>query len=146
MNEKDIILKAIDLLKAIKDNDLTQAKELVDWLNLNFVESENLPCFNEVFPFYELYQNSFNKSNEALFYVLNNLDNVKNIDRIRWIISVQQSIHTADNENMRELIISTLALDELKDYHFPHLIQLCVTIDDYDLLEIVRDKLSIKEE
>ena len=72
MTEKEIILKSIDLLKAIKQNDIEKTKELVEYLNVNFESTENIFNFNEIITLYEIFAN-MTYITDSFAYVLNNL-------------------------------------------------------------------------
>lgn len=133
MSEKDVILKAISLLEAIKTNNIDLTKSIVDELNANFVPTENVINFNELLPLYDIYSN-LKVSNESFEYVLDNLKNIFNIDRIRWSISIRKILIEDNKAKMEELIINTLNKKDLADYQIPLLVQLSVTVDRYDLL------------
>lgn len=141
MSEKDVILKAISLLEAIKTNNIDLTKSIVDELNANFVPTENVINFNELLPLYDIYSN-LKVSNESFEYVLDNLKNIFNIDRIRWSISIRKILIEDNKAKMEELIINTLNKKDLADYQIPLLVQLSVTVDRYDLLNQIRERIK----
>jgi hypothetical protein len=133
MNEKEIILKSINLLEAIRVNDVSLTKSLVEELNNNFIPTENVTTFNELIPLYDIY-NNLKVPNESFEYVINNLNNIYNVDRIKWSILIRKLLIENNKENMKNLIVDTLSQEIVFNYQIPLLIQLCVTIDRYDLL------------
>lgn len=141
MNEKEIILKSINLLEAIRINNVSLTKSLVEELNNNFVPTENITTFNELIPLYDIY-NNLKVPNESFEYVINNLNNIYNVDRIKWSILIRKLLIENNKENIKNLIIDTLSQEIIFDYQIPLLVQLCVTIDRYDLLNQIREKIK----
>jgi hypothetical protein len=85
MDNNEILLKSLSLLEAIYEDNLEEAKVLVEYLNDNFKPNNNFLYLNELLPL-ELIVN--NIKNNTILYVLNNLNNVsKNIDELRWNIN-----------------------------------------------------------
>ena len=88
MTESEIVSKAIDLVEAINNNDLTNTIEIIDYFNNNFTPTKSIPNLNNQIPLYELIIKHIN--NECYYYLLDNLQWFDNIDQLKWDIKVQQ--------------------------------------------------------
>ena len=137
----EIILTAISLLNAIKDNNLDLTKELVENLNNNFQPNPDLTDLGQIISFFAIFENNNFDSNDALDYALENLNNVNNTETTKWIIKFSKLMSERNEEKIKEFITEYLNSDKIYDYQTANLIQLCIIIDDYELLEQVRKKI-----
>jgi hypothetical protein len=130
MNFKEITLVIIDLVFAIKNNNLEQTKEYVEILNNNFNPNEmEVYYLNEMLGFADL--NSFNL-NESLTYVLYNLKYLTNVDKIKWEIQIIQVLAKYQlNKNpsiIENFIKDSISNNAIENYQFNGLIRLCHVI------------------
>lgn len=131
MTETDLVLTTIELLKAINQNDLENTKILVDYLNNNFEPMEGFMSLDEVIPLNDM----LNNNNESFLYVINNLQNYPNIDRIQWYITVKMLQSNNDNNKIEQFIIDSINSNNVEDYQVINLINLCTRTQRYDLLD-----------
>lgn len=142
----DILLNALSLLEAIYKNDLEKAKILVDYLNNNFEPQDGLYFLNDIIPLNSIVNNV---NNDTVLYVLNNLKHMPEaIEQLKWNINSIYLLKENDPEIIKEFILNIINNNKIQNYQIPVLIQLCVTIDNYDLLENIRSifKNNIEQE
>ena len=139
---KEIIMTSISLLNAINNNDLNLTKELVENLNTNFVPTEDMRNLNQLISFSDIIENRNYESNESLEYALNNLNNVINTNIVKWNINFTKLILNKNKNDIETFILNNLNKEQILDYEIQGLIQLCVTIDRYDLLNQIREIIS----
>ena len=137
MTENEVLLAAIDLINAIQFRDEEKAKNLVEFLNKNFVPNNNVKELNSFIPIYQMYESD--KNNPVLLYVINNLNNI-NADELKWNIKIREVINN-ENDFILNFILNTLTKNNLLYYHFNALIRLSIKIDRYDLLSQIREKM-----
>lgn len=143
MNNREIMLMSISLLNAINENDLTTTKILVQDLNDNFQPSPNMQNLNQLISFSDIIENKNFEINESFDYAINNLCNISNIDEIKWLITVLELLKNKNIIEIENFILQSLEKNIIRDYEIQSLIQLCVTIDRYDLLNQLKDKISL---
>ena len=139
---KEIIMTSISLLNAINNNDLNLTKELVENLNTNFVPTEDMRNLNQLISFSDIIENRNYESNESLEYALNNINNVINTNIVKWNINFTKLILNKNKNDIETFILNNLNKEQILDYEIQGLIQLCVTIDRYDLLNQIREIIS----
>ena len=142
----DILLNALSLLEAIYKNDLEKAKILVDYLNNNFEPQDGLYFLNDIIPLNSIVNNV---NNDTVLYVLNNLKHMPEaIEQLKWNINSIYLLKENDPEIIKEFILNIINNNKIQNYQIPVLIQLCVTIDNYDLLKNIRSifKNNIEQE
>ena len=139
---KEIIMTSISLLNAINNNDLNLTKELVENLNTNFVPTEDMRNLNQLISFSDIIENRNYEINESLEYALNNLNNVINTNIVKWNINFTKLILNKNKNDIETFILNNLNKEQILDYEIQGLIQLCVTIDRYDLLNQIREIIS----
>ena len=139
---KEIIMTSISLLNAINNNDLNLTKELVENLNTNFVPTEDMRNLNQLISFSDIVENRNYEINESLEYALNNLNNVINTNIVKWNINFTKLILNKNKNDIETFILNNLNKEQILDYEIQGLIQLCVTIDRYDLLNQIREIIS----
>ena len=139
---KEIIMTSISLLNAINNNDLNLTKELVENLNTNFVPTEDMQNLNQLISFSDIVENRNYEINESLEYALNNLNNVINTNIVKWNINFTKLILNKNKNDIETFILNNLNKEQILDYEIQGLIQLCVTIDRYDLLNQIREIIS----
>ena len=139
---KEIIMTSISLLNAINNNDLNLTKELVENLNINFVPTEDMQNLNQLISFSDIVENKNYEINESLEYALNNLNNVINTNIVKWNINFTKLILNKNKNDIETFILNNLNKEQILDYEIQGLIQLCVTIDRYDLLNQIREIIS----
>lgn len=139
---KEIIMTSISLLNAINNNDLNLTKELVENLNVNFIPTEDMKNLNQLISFSDIAENRNYEINESLEYALNNLNNVINTNIVKWNINFTKLILNKNKNDIETFILNNLNKEQILDYEIQGLIQLCVTIDRYDLLNQIREIIS----
>ena len=65
-----------------------------------------------------------------------------NIEQLKWHFKIIQLVNTKNYDEITDFIINCLALENIKDYQIANLIQLSVTVDRYDLLHQIREKVK----
>lgn len=145
MDKNDIILKAISLLEAIKKDDIEEAKNLVTYLNNNFEPTEELYYLNGLIPLHSVV---IHYRNNTFLYVLDNLQHTgNNNEQLKWNVHTTNLLKRANYQEMENFILDFIKNNTtIENYQMPNLIQICVTIDNYDLLNEIRsifnDKLN----
>jgi hypothetical protein len=144
----ELLDKSIALLNAIEQDNRDEAIDLVNYLNNNFEPLENMQQLNEIIPLGIWYNQRKDDINETFKYVLNNLQFMSNMEQLQWFVRAQSLMIEGDKNILSQFVVSCLDGD-LYDYQLSYLIQICVTIDRYDLLNALRNKipqLKTKEE
>ena len=143
MENKQLVLTVMKLLNAIEQNDLTQTKSLVLELNNNFIPTSENQNLNQLIPYMDILENKNFEANESLEYCINNLNNVLNTERAKWLIIIFKLLKNLNKDEISNFIINFINQDEeILDYQMVSLVQLCVTIDRYDLLNLLREKIG----
>lgn len=141
MDNKEFILQAIALIEYIKEDNLAATKELITWFNNNFQPNNDFPNLNELIPLQEI-MSSLSTLNNSLSYAILNIENMYNIEQLKWHFQIIQLINTRNYDEITDFIINCLASENIKDYQIANLIQLSVTVDRYDLLHQIREKVK----
>lgn len=143
MTDEEIVLNAIMLFEAIEQDDIDKTKILIDNLNNNFTPTQNVTNLNELFSFARLLENkNFNISN-SLRYAIYNLNNITGMERIKWIVTTIDLLDERDKNKIETFIEQFInSNDPIIDYQMTSLVQMCVTIDNYDLLGKLRQKIA----
>lgn len=140
MENKTILFNSISLIIAIRENDIKNAQLLVEELNNNFIPTEQIWSLDNIIPLKELY-NEFNNANDTLIYVINNLQHINNNDALKWVTTAILALRNNDIDAITDIIIETLKGPMINE-QIIFLTQMCVTIDRYDLLKELRDKIK----
>lgn len=140
MTENEIILKSIDLFNAVKENRIEDVKMNVEYFNNNFEPSVLIPALDGFFSFNEIFDK---KTNESLFYVLNNLIYLDQKDKIKWDITIRELRKNGNNQKI-ENFINSLLNSTIEDWQFNSLITLCLSINRLDLLNQLMEKKNDK--
>ena len=142
MENKQLVLTVMELLNAIEQNDLIQTKFLVLELNNNFIPTSENQNLNQLIPYMDILENKNFEANESLEYCINNLNNVSNIERAKWLITIFKLLKDLNKDEISNFITNFINQDEeILDYQMVSLVQLCVTIDRYDLLNLLQEKI-----
>lgn len=147
MTTEEMCQTVQNLVFAIFDDDLENAKTYVDLLNINCTKEKDKDLyysFNQYNPFTIISQSIRNFTFE---YVIENLENVENIDYYRWFYLNRKIWEDEDFDKMRELCndfvyhqeklkkyIDVVGFEQIK----LHLIQYCFSLKDYDLLNKIK--------
>lgn len=145
MFDKIIISKSISLLEAIKVNDINNVKLLVEDLNNNFIPSGQIISLDEIIPLQAIYNDKPDDVNESFLYVVNNLKNVNQAPQLKWYIKAIFALRNKDINVIVKIITDSLA-NGIENFQIGLLIQMCVTIDRYDLLAEIRKYIKTTEE
>lgn len=137
-SEKQLLLRAIELLKAIQDDDINLTQNLVQDLNGDF---ENRKEKNLYFNNILVNHNKFN--NESYKYMIYNLQYLTNAETIQWEFEIN-SLLKENNKNQLKNFIATISQSEdpIPHYKKNALVQICITLDKYDLLEQLMERLE----
>ena len=132
----------LDLIIAIKENDLSTAKINVALLNDNidyFINETQTTYLNNVLSLSTMI-NTY--PNETLLYIMENLQPLYNTQQIAWNLKVRLLLNNKKNiEEIKSFIKQNLEyLDE--PYKFYGLIQLATTIQDYDLIYQIKQMIN----
>lgn len=143
MENKDLILESIPIIKAIRENNLEESKILINNFNLQQSKENIVHYMDDYIPFTTLI-NSPKTLNETLLYVANNLNNIQNRETLKWRIEILLLLQSPNrNIDVANFIINFLENNSsIEKYQMPLLVQMCVTIDRYDLLEQIRIKFA----
>lgn len=145
MDEKTakIGIAIIDLGEAIQNNNLEQAKSLVDFINKNYDQSEGFAltdCLD--------FSMFFDKGNETFEYVIFHIDNYYNIQGIQWRYQIKKIIdnylkekNSSSKQIIKQFIINNLQ-NNLDSQQYNDLIRLAYTIQDLSLLPLIKEKLN----
>lgn len=143
MESRDYILDSMLMIKTISDNDLEKMKILINDFNSKQQQEDITHWMDNFIPFNQL-MSSPKTLNETLLYVVNNLDNIEKREVLKWRIENLLLLQSPNRDaNIENFIINLLENNTtIKEYQMPMLIQMCVTIDRYDLLEQIRIKFA----
>jgi hypothetical protein len=140
MENKELILCALDILEAIKFNNIESIKPLVETCNTLISDNSDDVDIYSLLPAGEIFDDY---DNEAYKYFILNI-NLPNFERLRWNLTIRDL--GSDIEETTAFITQTLNnVDELPGYVITSLIYLCIKINRYDLLSDIRNKILTKE-
>lgn len=141
MTENEILLTIADLLIAMQNENLEETERIVNFLNENFIPNDQVKNFNELIPVYKLY--SDNENNKAYIYVINNLNGLTDIEQLKWSLQINELITKNNQQEIKEFLLSTISsLNFLNEYQVNSLIRLSIKINNYDILNTIRQYLK----
>lgn len=152
IQEYELGLAMINLQLAIKNNNLNNAKQLVDFLNnhYNYIYNhDTLPLAKTQHFIIEYCVNlyiQFEDFNETYFYVINNLNNYLDIQKLQWQSQIDYLFYMTEKtqENIDTTIINFVNSNinnDLTIEQYNDLIRLANKIQDNNLLLTIRNKL-----
>lgn len=140
MENKELILCALDILEAIKLNNIESIKPLIETFNTLISDNDDNVDVYSLLPAGEIFDDY---DNEAYKYFVFNI-NLPDLERLRWNLTIRDL--GLKTEEATAFIIQTLNdMDSLPEYVVASLIYLCVKINRYDLLSDIRIKILAKE-
>lgn len=145
-----VAVKLIELISAVRDNDLAQTIEAVEFINHNYVPAPGAgdSHLNDIIVISDLL-NQYN--NESFKYLIHNLNHIFNAASIQW----QSEINELSSENdydkiesfIRKYLTEGMNSDALlPSYQINGMIRLATISQNYDLLKEIKDYLISKEE
>lgn len=141
MEEKLIFLKALNLVAAVNNNNINETKELVTWLNNNFQSNDEIPDLDTIVSLDQLAKPLPNELNESYEYVVFNLNNI-NSARFKSHLTTRNLVKEKDFNKIEQFVNNYLEEENIENFKIADLIQLCISVDRYDLLDKVRKTLS----
>lgn len=141
MEEKLILLKALNLVAAVNNNNINETKELVTWLNNNFQSNDEIPDLDTIVSLDQLAKPLPNELNESYEYVVFNLNNI-NSARFKSHLTTRNLVKEKDFNKIEQFVNNYLEEENIENFKIADLIQLCISVDRYDLLDKVRKTLS----
>ena len=132
----------LDLIIAIKEDDLNTAKINVALLNDNidyFINETQTTYLNNVLSLSTMINTYPNKT---LLYIVENLQPLYNTQQLTWNLKIRLLLNNKkDTEEIKSFIKQNLEyLDE--PYKFYGLVQLAATIQDYDLIYQIKQMIN----
>lgn len=137
--KQEIISSAILLTEAIEKNEIELTQTLVDYLNNNFELLDDFSCLTEIIPLYSM-SNDLKYITDAFLYTIDNLNYIKDIQKLKWNTNATLSISDLDKKNFILNFINST--DTIESYQMPFLIQSCMIINDYELLNQIKTKFN----
>lgn len=138
MLDNEAMIKLIELIKAVEEDNLELTKELVKYFN-EATNIKNVPNINEHFNL-----NNIKKyiNNESFMYVINNTVGINK--RTKWEFKITQLKNNNNKDEIENFILDCLNNNqiELNNQYLASLIQLSTMINRYDLLNLISDKLK----
>lgn len=131
MDDKELYLLCIDLILAIKNNNLNDAKNDLD--QLNSIINENTDLSNLL----DLTTLINNSNNSTLNYVINNITYYPNLEMLKWQFTIINLIaEYIENHNLEAIndFIDNLTLEDLLVEQLPPLIRLLTIVQNWDTL------------
>lgn len=146
MNMNAFFESIIDLIIAIKENDLSATKIQVEYLNNNFnIDETDISSLNEMLGFTDLNKHNIN---DSFFYVLDNLKYLQDVEQTKWkakVILLIIDYTTSQNSTKIQNFIKNNLNQVNVAYQYNSLIRLCHIIQDYDTLLLLKDSLNNRE-
>lgn len=127
--DKNILLNLISLLKAIEENNLSNTKLIIDYINSALVNSQLISSTLII----ELIDQML-EYNESLEYTINNLNNIKDIETIKWFFNLKNLINNNNNFQLEKEILNYLNENNFNKFKNDQLNQVSVIINRPDLL------------
>lgn len=145
MENENLLVAAniIDLILAIREDNLDYAMMLVPTLNEYIINDDNM-YVNDMLGLNNLSSLPFN---ETLIYVVENLSHIYNATRIKWILTSEKMLKDyqkgdIDNAALKNFI--TEHMNNISEYYeYSTLIRMVHLVQDYDLLIPLKEKLNI---
>lgn len=143
MNKQEIISNANLLVEAIEENKIELTQVLVDYLNNNFQLLDNFSYITEIIPLYTM-ANNLEYITDAFLYAIDNLNYIENVQKLKWNVNVTLLMN---NSNRKDVILNFIkSTNDIENYQMPFLIQSCMLINDYELLNQIKTKFKNKKE
>ena len=145
MENENLLVAAhiIDLILAIKDDNLDYAMMLVPTLNEYIIDDDNM-YVNDMLGLNNL---SSLPLNNTLLYVIDNLSHIYNAPRIKWILNTEKLINDYQKGNLTNQDIKDFILNHMNNiseyYEYSTLIRMIHFIQEYDLLLLLKERLNI---
>lgn len=145
MENENLLVAAhiIDLILAIKDDNLDYAMMLVPTLNEYIIDDDNM-YVNDMLGLNNL---SSLPLNNTLLYVIDNLSHIYNAPRIKWILNTEKLINDYQKGNLTNQNIKDFILNHMNNiseyYEYSSLIRMIHFIQEYDLLLPLKERLNI---
>lgn len=145
MENENLLVAAhiIDLILAIKDDNLDYAMTLVPTLNEYIIDDDNM-YVNDMLGLNNL---SSLPLNNTLLYVIDNLSHIYNAPRIKWILNTEKLINDYQKGNLTNQDIKDFILNHMNNiseyYEYSTLIRMIHFIQEYDLLLLLKERLNI---
>lgn len=144
MENENLLVAAhiIDLILAIKDDNLDYAMMLVPTLNEYIINDDNM-YVNDMLGLNNL---SSLPLNNTLLYVIDNLSHIYNAPRIKWILNTEKLINDYQKGNLTNQDIKDFILNHMNNiseyYEYSSLIRMIHFIQEYDLLLLLKERLN----
>lgn len=131
----------LDLILAIKEDNLEQVKLNVNILNNNkdVLADEGYTSLDGVLSLGEMSQKY---NNESLLYVLNNLTLLSSVERIKWNLMIRNLMKNRNISDIQNFVNTAINNEDITDYKIYSLIQLATNIQDYDLIYTLKQFLN----
>lgn len=131
----------LDLILAIKEDNLEQVKLNVNILNNNkdVLADEGYTSLDGVLSLGEMSQKY---NNESLLYVLNNLTLLNSVERIKWNLMIRDLMKNRNISDIQNFVSTAINNGDITDYRIYSLIQLATNIQDYDLIYTLKQFLN----
>ena len=133
MDKQEIISNANLLLEAINNNDIELTEVLVNYLNNNFKLLNNeFSDLTELIPLSTISHDP-NHITDAFLYAINNLNCIKDSKILKWNSDIAL-LH--NNVEKKEFALNFInSVDKIENYQIPFLIQSCILMDNYELIQ-----------
>lgn len=144
MENENLLVAAniIDLILAIKENNLDYAMMLVPTLNQYIVDDDNI-YVNDMLGLNNL---ADLEVNETLIYVVDNLTHIYNAPRVKWMLITEKMIQGFYKKNVDFAEIKSFIMKHMNNvshyYEYTTLIRMIHLIQEYDLLIPLKEKLN----
>ena len=145
MENENLLVAAhiIELILAIKDDNLDYAMMLVPTLNEYIINDDNM-YVNDMLGLNNL---SSLPLNNTLLYVIDNLSHIYNAPRIKWILNTEKLINDYQKGNLTNQDIKDFILNHMNNiseyYEYSSFIRMIHFIQEYDLLLPLKERLNI---
>lgn len=126
---KNILLNLISLLKAINDNNITNTIQIVDYINNNLSDTTIIDSTLLISSIDQM-----SSYNQSLDYTVNNLNNIKDIEDIKWFFHIKNLIIDKNNLQLEKEIENYLSNNIFNEFRNNQLNQVSVIINRPDLL------------
>lgn len=145
MENENLLVAAniIDLILAIREDNLDYAMMLVPTLNEYIINDDNM-YVNDMLGLNNLSSLPFN---ETLIYVVENLSHIYNAARIKWILTSEKILKDYQKGNIDNAALKNFIIEHMNNiseyYEYSTLIRMVHLVQDYDLLIPLKEKLNI---
>ena len=145
MENENLLVAAniIDLILAIREDNLDYAMMLVPTLNEYIINDDNM-YVNDMLGLNNLSSLPFN---ETLIYVVENLSHIYNAARIKWVLTSEKMLKDYQKGNIDNAALKNFIIEHMNNiseyYEYSTLIRMIHLVQDYDLLIPLKKKLNI---